>query len=403
MSNQSNSEDLKIPNLKLPNLKRGLSLLATREPDTYIMGDRTTSIRLNTRAEITLAQEMALEFSQSFSPALPHNHATRRAIRNELKGGDFQDFAEEAIARITCAGLTSQSQPLPALPRRYGALPTARDVAMQLIIKRTAPELAECEWAQRDDDGGASTLARRSSARILISGRSRVATLLLRLLPQSGVGIVESADRFEKPEISPMDIGIGDIGIADIGGNFYHHQSAQSESTALFSSAHMNSHSQGSAEAERPLVHQRPTLIIHCGDLGVEDHIDWMVSAQPHLILTPPIGGEVAISPIVIPGLTPCIRCMELYELDCYGFTRFQRIPLTHIDECSVVVSHFIASVVASLALGFIDALNVDASPHYTDGIGEITYIDRLNLRAPQVVAIDRHPLCGCSTSFHSN
>jgi hypothetical protein len=282
---------------------------------------------------------------------------------------------------------------------------------MQLIIQRSAPELAECEWANRDEDGGATTLAHRSSARILISGRSRIATILLRLLPQSGVGVVEYADRYLHPEISPMDIGIADIGIADIGSNFYQHESARIESLALFSTLANKRRGNtaevldGTLEAERPATHQHPTLIIHCGDLGIEDHIDWMVSSQPHLIITKPIGREVAISPIVLPGKSPCIRCMELYELDRYGFSRFERIPLTQLDESSVIASHFIASIVASMVLNFIDSHCIDSKAIASKaiasyGVGEITYIDRLDLRAPQVVAIDRHPLCGCSTSF---
>jgi hypothetical protein len=388
-----------------PYLKRGLALLATREDGIYLIGDRTTHIRLRSRLELTLVHEMV---TGNRAPLLTMAPLGRGSLgRGSLRGDegvlsterdvDTAVDVEAALARISSAGLTSHSQPLPALPPRYGALPTARDLALQLIIQRSAPELAECEWAQRDGDGGATTLALRSSARILISGRSRIATLLLQLLPQSGVGTVEFADRYERPEISPMDIGIGDIGVEDIGSNFYQHHSTRAARIALFpaTSGPKKVESDRSLEAERIETHQRPTLIIHCGDLGIEDQVDWMVSTQPHLVATRAIGGEVAISPIVLPGRSPCIRCMELYELDRYGFSRFERIPLTQLDESSIVASHFIASLIASMVLNFIDSQNLTAQ-----GVGEITYIDSLNLRAPQVVAIERHPLCGCSTNL---
>jgi hypothetical protein len=386
--------------LKPRYLKRGLALLATREEGIYLIGDRTTHIRLRSRLELTLVQEMVARNRVPLVTIAPLGRAPLRSDEDALSAERAVDTAfdiEAALDRIGNAGLTSRSQPLPALPPRYGVLPTARDLALQLIIQRSAPELAECEWAQRDSDGGATTLSLRSSARILISGRSRIATLLLQLLPQSGVGVVEFADRYLLPEISPMDIGIGDIGVEDIGSNFYQHHSARAARIALFpaSSISKKVDLDRSLEAERIETHQRPTLIIHCGDLGVEDQVDWMVTSQPHLIVTKPIGREVAISPIVLPGQSPCMRCMELYELDRYGFSRFERIPLTQLDESSIVASHFIASLVASIVLNFIDSQILTAQ-----GVGEITYIDRLNLRAPQVVAIERHPLCGCSTSF---
>lgn len=384
--------ELKHGRLKHGQLKRGLALLATRDQGIYLIGDRTTHIRLHSRLEITLVQEMAA------GNRAPLSRGPLQGAEGLLNSEDLSNSERaQALNRIRNAGLTTGSQPLPALPPRYAALPTARDLALQLIIQRSAPELAECEWAQRDDDGGATTLSKRSSARILISGRSRIATLLLRLLPQSGVGTVECADRYESPEISPMDIGIGDIGVEEIGSNFYQHHVAKGARIALFptTSSSKKVGSNRGLEAERIEAHQRPTLIIHCGDLGIEDQIDWMVSAQPHLVITRPIGGEVAISPIVLPGQSPCIRCMELYELDRYGFSRFERIPLTQLDESSIVASHFIASLVASMVLNFIDSKILAAQ-----GVGEITYIDSLNLRAPQVVAIERHPLCGCSTNL---
>jgi hypothetical protein len=62
-----------------------------------------------------------------------------------------------------------------------------------------------------------------------------------------------------------------------------------------------------------------------------------------------------------------------------------------------MITAHYVAAVAAAQALHFIDsATSAGAHSPRNTGIGELTYVNLQRLNEPQVVAIARHPLCGC-------
>jgi hypothetical protein len=62
---------------------------------------------------------------------------------------------------------------------------------------------------------------------------------------------------------------------------------------------------------------------------------------------------------------------------------------MTPVDELPMVVAHYIAAIVAGQILHFIDGTSPAG--------GEALYVNFQRLTSPQVVAIARHPLCGCA------
>jgi hypothetical protein len=111
------------------------------------------------------------------------------------------------------------------------------------------------------------------------------------------------------------------------------------------------------------------------------------------------VGDEIAIGPMVIPAESPCFRCLSLYEIDNFGFTRLERIPINEVDELPSYVAHHVASIVAMHILNFIDRASdstYGSSPRNTS-VGEVSFLNFQRLTEPQVVAIARHPLCGCA------
>jgi bacteriocin biosynthesis cyclodehydratase domain-containing protein len=254
---------------------------------------------------------------------------------------------------------------------------------------RSEPELAQSEWIDEAGDGGTSIVAARSLYPIVLSGRSRIITLLYSILLASGVTRVRFADRYRQPMVDSLDIGFGPISSEDLGLNFYERCESARRSTSLFP---IDSSSRYDLDTARPIA------VIHYGDCDPEDLVEWSNQRMPHLVIHPPIGDEVVVGPMVVPGESPCIRCLSLYEIDNFGFTRQERISINEVGELPVVAAHYVAAITAAHILNFIDQRNdsVGTSSTRNTSLGEVTFINFQRLTEPQVVAIARHPLCGC-------
>jgi hypothetical protein len=125
---------------------------------------------------------------------------------------------------------------------------------------RLAAELATASLAHRDGDGGARTLARRLAAQIRIHGGGRVGAGIAGLLTASGIGQVTRAD--------PGDPAPG-----------------------------------------------RPDLAVLVGWYPPELRAGLMRERIPHLAASADEAIGV-VGPLVIPGRTACLRCMDLTRTD---------------------------------------------------------------------------------------
>jgi hypothetical protein len=125
---------------------------------------------------------------------------------------------------------------------------------------RLAAELATASLAHRDGDGGARTLARRLATQVRIHGGGRVGAGIASLLNTSGIGQVAPAD--------PGDAGPG-----------------------------------------------RPDLAVLVGRHPPELRAGLMRERIPHLAASADEAIGV-VGPLVIPGRTACLRCMDLTRTD---------------------------------------------------------------------------------------
>jgi len=358
-------------------LLRGISLINDRRrPTHYLLGN------LLEGGDRVVAVTSAFEKS-----ALLH---IRDGVNPLLQvDANLRDELERFLDTLAARGFLNRHPAQLKAPKRYFDEIDSNDLAARDFQLRAEPELTQSEWIDGASDGGVSTVAARSLYPIVLSGRSRVITLLYSLLLASGVTRVRFADRHYRSTVESCDLGFGAISHSHLGQNYYEQSESARRALSLFPIDHTSRHD---------LDNSPPIAIIHYGDCDPVDLVEWSNKQMPHLVIHQPIGDEIVIGPMVIPGESPCIRCLSLYEIDNFGYTRLERIDINGPQELPVVTAHYVAAIAASQILHFIDHHNSTKTSQRTrnTGIGEVAYINFQSLTEPQVVAIARHPLCGC-------
>ena len=355
-------------------LIRGCSLFSDRRSDSrYYLGTSDRVAAVTSAYQRTALSQLALGID-------PLSHVSPD-VRIEL---------EEFIEKLATNGFLNSKRAQLSAPRRYFDSVSESDIAAQHLRIRSEPELAQSEWVDGLGDGGTSTVASRSQYPIVLSGRSRVITLLYSILLASGVTRVRFADRHQRTAVESGDTGFGAITHNDLGRNFYELCESARRGLSLFP---IEPSSRYDLETTTPLA------IVHYGECDPEALVEWSNKRLSHLLIHKPVGDEIAIGPMVIPGESPCFRCFMLYEIDNFGFTRLERIPLNEVGELPTYVAHHVAAIAALHILHFIDRASDSTYGGRTRNmsIGEVSFLNFQRLTEPQVVAIARHPLCGCA------
>jgi hypothetical protein len=155
---------------------------------------------------------------------------------------------------------------------------------------RLAAELAAVSLAHGDGDGGARTLARRLAAQICIHGSGRVGAGIAGLLKASGIGRVTHA-------------GPGDDGLVPPGAVPPGQEPPGREQPGR------------KRPGQAPTGQARPDLAILVGRQPMELRA-WLMREQiPHLAASADEAIGI-VGPLVIPGRTACLRCMDLTRTD---------------------------------------------------------------------------------------
>jgi len=174
------------------------------------------------------------------------------------------------------------------------------------LRRQLTPVLATASLAAQDSDGGASLLARRSSCTIEVRGCGPVAALVADLLTRSGVAAAGPADGPRRARSADLLVLVG-----------------------------------------------RPSL---------DEATELLRSGQPHLAV---YAGEAigVVGPLVRPGLTACLRCIDL--------ARAQRDPAWPLilaqlagrsanpPACDPVLAASVAAQAAAQAVAFADRVQL--------------------------------------------
>ncbi|MFC0527993.1 TOMM precursor leader peptide-binding protein [Phytohabitans kaempferiae] len=245
------------------------------------------------------------------------------------------------------------------------------------VRRRLTAEAAALALRGADRPGTpAQILRRRAAARVVVTGRSRLAAPLAVALAQSGVGHVQ-------PELTglvePLDAVGGPLVPADV----------RRERTAAVADAISRA---APGTETRPIQRGRASLVVQAGT----DRPAALLAASyaqrrlAHLAVGVRDGVAV-VGPLVRPGGAPCLNCLELHRRDrdpAWPALAAQLAGEARPEPCSTPTLLAATAYAASEALLYLDG----ETPDTLGAAIEITAPGRLRRRT-----WPPHPSCGCA------
>jgi bacteriocin biosynthesis cyclodehydratase domain-containing protein len=273
-----------------PALKPGL---------TPVWRDRDTlQIGIDSRRAVALTGMAGIAWVISL---LDGSRDRAQVIEAAVHRGVPAETAERVLALLASAGALDD---FPAATLRALSQP---------LRTRLAAELATVSLARGDCDGGARTLARRLAAQVRIHGSGRVAAGISSLLTTSGVCCVAYADPAAEAAGSPSRPPPTTAPPATPP----HAPSSAAPSTTAQPAATPSPPPSAAASSRMAPASSaaRPDLVVLTARHLPELHAELMRDQIPHLVVSASEAIGI-VGPLVMPGRTACLRCLDLLRTD---------------------------------------------------------------------------------------
>ena len=271
------------------------------------------------------------------------------------------------------------------------------------LIAQERVEIESKLISLRHDDGGESEWRSRSSLSLMITGDTRVARNLLPLLSASGFPQVSLLlENNVSQQIEIHDINGLSVTTDDLGKNkTHHHRDLARRSTV--GSIHSKYHSAN---------HAHPHLIIATTMPRADEIQRWQSEGIAHIALGDLIGSEIEISPIITPGLGPCLQCIALHKADALPQDLRAITYSLHLEkarsELPVGAAALLAALLTSRVINW--AWRYTRGAESAKGVANAQGASRfteerdlsrvINLLEPMAQPLERqwnfHPECGC-------
>lgn len=248
---------------------------------------------------------------------------------------------------------------------------------------RLEPDLLSLSLLHPGPGAAARVLARRRAATVAVYGAGRVGAAVATLLAAAGIGRLCVVD--DGP-VRPADLGPAGI----------REQGAGTRATAVVAPLRRTS----TALTVSTVAPERADVAVVSPVTSVAPpDVLAAVRHRPHLLVTMR-ETTAAVGPFVLPGRTPCLRCMHLARADRDPHWAALTAQLTGdsrpVESCDVVLATIAAALAATQVLTAIDVADGRAST--VAGVLEIG-LDTGQLRRRSIAA---HPSCGCGAAVDS-
>jgi bacteriocin biosynthesis cyclodehydratase domain-containing protein len=258
------------------------------------------------------------------------------------------------------------------------------------VDPRRQPDLLSLSLLHREPGAARRVMAARDAATVEVLGTGRVGATIAMLLAAAGVGHLAVRDN---DPLRGVDLAPGGIRSAAS------RQVSRAEAARILLTGSSTGGRARPGRAAHSLTRGGParsdsTVVL--APAGSVIPPEWLgqVRHRPHL---PVIVRETTavIGPLVLPGRTPCLRCVELTRGDrdpVWPVLAAQLLGEPHgVEPCDIVLASAAAAIVSLHVLAWLDR-GQRALPPTVGGVLELSLVD-LRLRRRTVGA---HPGCGC-------
>ena len=260
----------------------------------------------------------------------------------------------------------------------------SNDASFKQLQLRMSPELSQTTWVSGVVDGGVEVLSSRQNFGVEIHGENRLATLIYAALLASGVTNTKFsiASNRDVTSIGDGDLGTGVLRISDFGLNYKSRIEELTREWSLFPTA--SKIVKGTINSQIP---ERNVRVI-VGRYSPQLQEQLMRDRMDHLFVGSVFGGAAYAGPLVQPGKTPCVKCLEMGKAERYGITHLVPVA-SHNLEIPVAISYQMAGTIVQAILQLIDTGTCELTGaqmcfDYTTPVQQVP------------VRFSRHPQCKC-------
>ena len=247
------------------------------------------------------------------------------------------------------------------------------DPAISSFLDRCEIESSAMSCHSGVTDNGREALLKRREFRILIFGSDRIALSLVEHLCSSGFSQVALVNRkslhHPSQRISSMETFATILRTSDVGEMKISRLKELRREFSLF--------------ADDLQISSAVNLVITTEKPSADQLQRWMNEQTPHLVIERGFGGTVKIGPLVEPGKTPCLRCIELHQLSPELMARGEA------PETSSAMTALITGIITA------DIANYSYSSSTVFRATTAEYSLR-RFTSPDLSSWQSHPACGC-------
>jgi hypothetical protein len=239
-----------------------------------------------------------------------------------------------------------------------------------------------------------SLITGRRNFAIIIFGRNRLALSLFSILQASGFSQVKIIDR----SISSSSAALVQIAPDEVCGLAIRGSDVGMRKAAVIADLARNSQLFPAQESTFPTV---PDFIISTELIPQETLQRWMSEEIPHLAISNLIENKVAIGPIVLPGNSPCLNCLNLWRSEQYPhhkeFELIAALDGAHVKSLELPSAQvaLLSGIIAIHVIEYCANKNV-ANQNHSQLVGATQTINLFDPASPEIRYWQPHIACGC-------